>query len=60
MGVYTTTTTYQACLPHVLQAAKVFEEFMNDLLNGLLAPSAAGIACCVCQYIIVLQFLDKW
>jgi hypothetical protein len=32
------------CLTHLLQAAKVFEESMNDLLNGLLDPSAAGIA----------------
>jgi hypothetical protein len=42
------TTTYQVCLPHLLQAAKViFEESMNDLLNGL---------CCVCQYIVLQIF----
>jgi hypothetical protein len=64
MGVYTT-TTYQVCLPHVLQAAKVFEESMNDLLNGLLAQSAVqvlqleGGMLCLPIY-IVLQFLDKW
>jgi hypothetical protein len=67
MGVYTTTTTtYQVCLPQVLQAAKVFEESMNNLLNGLLAPSAAGISAAgggdvvFANILIVLQFLDKW
>ncbi len=55
MGVCILTTTYQVCLPHVLLAAKVFEESMNE---WFVEWFACPICCRYCSWRVDVVFAN--